>query len=328
MTISELPPRVSEYIGSYFATLKTITIASRFKLPSEKLPELASVIGDVFLLELKPADLPSRLKETFKMDSGTSFLLAAEIANQHFFAFQDFLGQVEELAKQWGVWGREFGGKAPAKELAPHIERMKALAGRTQGPTLEMNAIVNERKPAKVASNKLSSRTRSTINSNGVVLGGVRKISKPKPEAAVASDSPVKSINQTPKKLPSAKQPAVTRATAQSSAPGVSREQFLKQLEGFKIESLRSAGQSASLKISQLDQQLGTVLAGAPQDRPKVQNALRRSPLMALYQEQGQESIRSGKPLDHVIYERYQSGKPYLLKDEFDALAKLVKSLQ
>ena len=65
------------------------------------------------------------------------------------------------------------------------------------------------------------------------------------------------------------------------------------------------------------------VVANNPADQQAVAQAIRQSPLFRLYQEMGQESLRTSQSIDHVIYGRYQAGQPYLLREEFDAVGQL-----
>ncbi len=313
----QLPPRITEYLGSYYTTVKTLRLADRYKLSGNKLDDFAIIINGVFLQNIELKDFPKYLRNILGLPDAQAYLLAAEVSEQHFAAFEDFLGGIKDLTTQWQTWGHEFGGKEPGHTVSPKIERMMAQAGTQRGPGLEFKKKLGLQKASPI-----QTRPNKPAGPGKAPPAGARKVPMPvttrRPLPANASPVGTVPMHATSNK---SKVPA-------TQAPGVSRDQFLKQLEGFKVESLRTEGQSAGLKISQLDQQLATVLAGAPQDRPKVQNALRRSPLVALYQEQGQDSIRFGKALDVVIYERYQSGKPYLLKEEFEAVAKLMKSIQ
>jgi hypothetical protein len=103
----------------------------------------------------------------------------------------------------------------------------------------------------------------------------------------------------------------------------MSREQFLDQVRQFTIDKLRPAGQPAVQRLQQVRASLEQVVAGNAADQPAVADALRASPLFQLYQEMGQESLRSQKPIDHIIYERYSAQRPYLLREEFDAVAQI-----
>ena len=103
----------------------------------------------------------------------------------------------------------------------------------------------------------------------------------------------------------------------------MSREQFLDQVRSFSVEKMRPAGQPAVERLQQVKASLERVVAGNPADQPALAQALRQSPLFRLYQEMGQESLRTQQPIDHVIYSRYESSKPYLLREEFDAVGQL-----
>ncbi|MFH0830556.1 MAG: hypothetical protein V1895_00665 [Parcubacteria group bacterium] len=119
-----------------------------------------------------------------------------------------------------------------------------------------------------------------------------------------------------------------TPTAAPTATPQVSpeaRQRFLTQVCALSIETLRQGGQSASGRLTQAQEKIGQVLASAPGERSSISQALRQSSLYALYQRLGQDAIRSGQPIDMIIYQRYQQGQPYLLRDEFEAVASLIK---
>ena len=137
MTYDELPPRIQEYISSHYTTLKTLRLASRYRVADDKVGDLAQLLGDVFLQNIKLDQFPVALSEKLNIQKGTAFSLAAESAEQHFASFEDFLGPSQPLVQQWKTWAREFGGKRPADKASPEIERMISGAGQVRGPGME-----------------------------------------------------------------------------------------------------------------------------------------------------------------------------------------------
>ncbi|MFO0705058.1 MAG: hypothetical protein U0517_03820 [Candidatus Andersenbacteria bacterium] len=122
-------------------------------------------------------------------------------------------------------------------------------------------------------------------------------------------------------------QVAQGQVRTQTQVTPESRLRFLAQVRGLTVDALRQGGQSADGRIQQVGQKISQVLQGAPGERAVIGQALKQSPLFSLYQQLGQETIRTGQPIDMVIYQRYQQNQPYLLTEEFDAVAQLVKEI-
>ncbi|MDP2587193.1 MAG: hypothetical protein Q8P33_00260 [bacterium] len=299
MTYEELPPRIQEYLGSHYTTLKNLRMASRYRIPEDKIQDFARTLGEVFLQNLTLEQFPAKLTEQLKLSQGMVFSLAADCAEQHFVAFEDFLGPSQPLVQQWRTWAREFGGKRPSDKASPEIERMISGAGQRRGGTMEFLSKTKRRPPTAPA----------------------RTAPSPKPTVGqrVAERRAQQQQVERDQALPRTAQP-VTQASPEA------RQKFLTQIRGLSVDALRRAGQPADQRIGQVAQKIEVVLQGAPSERQAIAQTLRQSPLYTLYHQIGQESIRTGQPLDMVIYQRYQQGQPYLLKEEFDAVAQLFKS--
>jgi hypothetical protein len=345
MTLDELPPRIQQYTASHFTTLKTLRLASRHRVPNENIGDFAEVLADIFLKNVEVKNLPQAIKERLKLQEGNAFLLAADSAEQHFIAFEDFFGPMQELIMQWRTWGREFGGREPSTKANSVIERMISKSSSIRGQSFEfrapkkMTADIPREKVSVVArvsagkaqasvsseavAQQNSSLTRDPSRTVGQAIKTRRLEEMRREKSAEPTSTPVRPMKTT-EAMP-------TRGTSQSGTAqpsGISRDQFLSQLKTLSIDSLRPDGQPAHARLQQLGQQLQHVLTGNPLDRMPIAHAIRSSALFQLYQEMGQESIRSGQPLDAVVYQRFQTNKPYLLKEEFEAMAHLVKAIQ
>jgi hypothetical protein len=362
MNLEEIPPRILEYTGSHFTTIKNLRTASRFRLSVDQLEQFVLILGDVFKKEVEIANVPTVFAEKLKMPKGTAFLLAAECGEQHFSAFEDYFGPVQELIKQWRTWGREFGGRSPAPKAKPNIEAL-ATGGPRRGTRVLEVAMpsVFEEQVSKIEQERtealdeeqlgersvpeeapVSARVPARRQMSGVQAGGSAGIVARAPAVTSSRGTVGHQVaarrerdQLTSRGLPSVKSGAPVRSEVSVSASrptaqpsGVSRDQFLSQLKTLSIDSLRPDGQPAHARLQQLGQQLQHVLTGNPLDRMPIAHAIRSSALFQLYQEMGQESIRSGQPLDAVVYQRFQTNKPYLLKEEFEAMAHLVKAIQ
>lgn len=303
MKIQELPPRIAEYMAAYFPSLKNVRLASRYRLNDEQTDTFVLSIGKVFLKEVEPKDFPKLLTDDVKLPSGQAFLLAAETAEQHFTAFQDFLGPTNDLIERWQHWGREFGGKQPDAKADPEVEQLISKAWQVDAPSIEV------RKPGEakaVAEQIVAQRQGADVQPRSAPVQQRAPEQRAAAPARVVTSGPTRSV-----------------PPAAPASPGMSREQFLDQVRQFTIEKLRPAGQPAVQRLQQVRTSLEQVVAGTPGDQPAVADALHASPLFRLYQEMGQESLRSQKPIDHVIYERYSAQRPYLLREEFDAVAQI-----
>jgi hypothetical protein len=338
MKLEELPPRIEQYTASHFTTLKTLRLASRHRVLDERIGDFSDALADVFLKNVEVKNLPQILKERLKLSQGNSFLLAADTAEQHFVAFEDFFGPLQELIKQWRTWGREFGGREPSTKASSVIERMVSKSNSISGQSFEFRAPKKGRTDMTREKVSVAARTATAAPATSAS-------SSPQQKATILSRDETRTVGQAVKnrRLEEMRREKPTSASTISSRgqasdeisarppvqpSGVSRDQFLTQLKTLSIDSLRPDGQPAHARLQQLGQQLQQVLAGNPLDRVAIAQAIRSSALFHLYQELGQESIRSGHPLDAIIYQRFQAQKPYLLKEEFDAMAQLIKAIQ
>ena len=293
LTITELPPRVTQYLASYFATLKNLKLADRYHVQGEQRDALVELIGRAFLKEFSAEEFPAKVGQAAGLPTAQAFLLSADIADQHFKAYADYLGPLATQGEQWRSWGREFGGREPGAKASPRVEAMISKAAQV-GPATSGIDLARQKRPQQAASSAPATRQAPVEATN---------------QAAVPLHSP------TPKPAPV---PA-----AQPTQAGMSREQFFDQVRSFSIEKMRPAGQPAVQRLAQVRDSLQRVVASNPADQPVLAQALRQSPLFRLYQEMGQESLRTQQPIDHVIYTRYQSTQPYLLREEFDAVGQL-----
>ena len=272
----------------YYPALKNLRIGSRYRLSDEQLEAMALLLSEVFRKNVAPTDFPKELRDRLGLEAGQAFLLAAETGEQHFKQFEDFLGPVESLILQWRTWGREFGGKQPGPKATPDVERVIAQTGRVRTESLEIRPPLEARGREPAA--------------KGV---------------APSAQKPIQ-VGRGQRQLP-----RTTLRVEPAEKPAASRQQFLGQLGTFSIDKLRPAGQPAVNKLQEIRATLQKVVAENPADQPAVAQALGQSPLFKLYQELGQESLRSQQPIDHVIYGRYSQGQPYLLREEFDAIGQL-----
>jgi hypothetical protein len=306
ISVEQLPPRVREYMGSHFTTLKNIKLASRYRLSTDQLDGLASVLGDVFLKSVQPKDFADKLQAELKMEKSQAFLLAADAADQHLVAHGDYLGDMSNEIQQWRQWGRQLGGKQPGNQASPEVERMIAQAHTIRpGRGLEMSSR-RQMAPTPVSKRPLPTRARSA-------------------EARPAGPTVGQRIAERRKQQVEPEQPQSSGGQGQTTPE--SRLRFLGQVRGLVIDSMRQGSESAEGRINQVAQKISQVLQGAPGERAVIGQALKQSPLFSLYQQMGQETIRSGQPIDVVIYQRYQQNQPFLLKEEFDAVAQLVKEV-
>jgi|GEM_PF-6571580 len=296
MKYEELPPRVQEYLGSHYTTLKTLRLASRYRLPKEKIAEYSTALGQVFLQTITPDQLPTALEENLKIQKGDAFLLAADSAEQHFLPYEDFLGATEPFITKWRSWAQELGARKPSEKASPEIERMVSGAGQLRGRGMEF--VMKSRKNTR----QITPRNTPTTSPKRTV--GTKVLARKEGQDA-SSD-----VN-----------------SSQTQTSPEARQKFLGQVRGLTIESLRQPGGTAEAKLSQVAEKIQQVVAAAPNERFTVSQALRNSPLFGLYQQLGQETIRTRQPIDQVIYARYQQQQPYLLKEEFDAVAELIKQI-
>lgn len=305
----QVPPRIAEYVRGYFPALKNLRLASRFRLSDEQLETFALVLRSVFYKEIKVEDFPAQIRDRVKLESGQAFYLAAEAGDQHFTAFEDYLGPVKDLVQQWRSWGREFGGRLPGAKGTPDVEQVIARAGDVRSaPTLEMN--------------------KNAVATTAVPERQLAKTMRPSQTRQPARVMPSRTDDQEPLPVPQTAPVQPERAhepapVSKPQPPGMSREQFLDQVRGFTIDKLRSNGEPAVGRLQQVYQSLGRVVSNNPADHEAVAQAVRQSPLFRLYQEMGQESLRTSQSIDHVIYGRYQANQPYLLREEFDAVGQL-----
>lgn len=293
-------------MSSYFATLKNIKLADRYHLSTAQLADLAETLRDVFLKSIEVEKLPEMLAAKLKIKKETAFLLASEAAEQHFTAQSEYLGDSTSLVAKWRQWGRQLGGKQPSPKASTEVERLIANAHSTRGKKPVVLPDVNRSAASAIA--------RTPV----VTSHSVKRATFPQKRTVgqkIAEKRAAERAAEVPQQAP-AGQPQVSPEA---------RERFLSQLRGLTIDALREGGQSAATRLQQAQQKIGQVLASSPGDRATVSQALRQSPLFATYQQLGQETIRSGQPIDMVIYQRYQQGQPYLLRDEFDAVASLIK---
>jgi hypothetical protein len=340
MKYEELPPRISEYLDSYYTTLKNVRLASRYRIKVDKVEDLARIVGHIFLKDEKVEDLPQQIANTLGLERGTAFLLASEIADQHLMNFEDYFGPVADLRNRWRQWGREFGGKQPAPKAEPRVEKLIAQAGKAPAG-FEFTAMPS--RPAAQTETGQKTKTRPVAQPRARVAVKPRAMrattprSQPstRPSVVLADQSknltnPVKIVPKTTPAKPRVfvAPPRQVENTATPAQTTADRERFLNQLKTVAIESVRTPGQSGSARIKAMGDRLQQVIANEPTDRSALAAALRVSALYKLYAELGQEVIRTQKPLDQVIYDRFTQKRPYLVKDEFEAVAALMKSIQ
>jgi hypothetical protein len=342
MRYEELPPRISEYIGSYYTTLKNVRMANRYRLSGDKLEEFARTVGRTFLKEFKVEELPQQLTDNLGLERGTALLLAAEVADQHLLNFEDFFGPISDLRNRWRQWGREFGGKQPAPKAEARVEKLIAQAGQAPGLGFEFTSMPSRRAATPVVAPKIQPgrqarvavRQRETapqpVAEQRVVLSEQTKKAFAPADQSKNLTNPVKIIPKTAPAKPRVfvAPPRQAESTATPAQTTADRERFLNQLKTVAIESVRTPGQSGAPRIKAMGDRLQQVIANEPTDRSALSAALRVSPLYKLYAELGQEVIRAQKPLDQVIYDRFTQKRPYLVKDEFEAVAALMKSIQ
>lgn len=304
ITIKQLPPRVSDYLSSYFATLENIRLANRYKLNGAQLGDLALSIGEVYIKVVEIKDIPKVIKDRLKIKEADSFLLAADIVEKHLKKHLEFLGPCLGYMNQWRKWGREFGGVLRDPKGSPEIEKLiahaQSQAVKSKGPGLD-----------------IAERT--------------RRVAKPKKQPVFAKQTvnaaPIaKSVKPTVGDVIKARQ---EKEIAQEKVdPEKARQKFMEQIKNLSINNLRPPGESASQKLNQMAERITTVAQSDPADKQAINQSLRASNLFALYQEQGQQAIRTRQAMDQVVYQRYQEQKPYLLQDEFEAIGRLIKEVQ